>query len=259
MLGAVGPETGAATDSGPCDVMSEAISAHTAGYVPRRPAIKRTVLEFAAFTRRARLDGETLSRLAAGLPRGDGAAVLVLPGVFRGDGQTVELRMLLALLGYAPFGWELGTNYGPTEPLRAGALARLQQIAALHGPVCLVGFSMGGLFARWLALHATDRVRQVITIGSPWRAAMRSAFLPSPLIATAWRSSALATLAGEVETRLAVPATSLFSRRDGIVAWESCRDPAAPDENVEVTCTHVMMEKDPAVFRRVAERLAAGS
>jgi pimeloyl-ACP methyl ester carboxylesterase len=166
------------------------------------------------------------------------------------------LRDLLGRLGHAAYGWELGTNFGPTRELRAGALARLGVIAGRHGRVALVGFSMGGLFARWLAMRATDHVRQVITVGSPLRDPMRSAFVPSPLIASAWKSADLQSLAGEIEGKLPVPATCLFSRRDGIVAWESCRDPSAPDDNVEVACSHVMMERDADVFRIVAARLA---
>jgi pimeloyl-ACP methyl ester carboxylesterase len=231
-------------------------SVQVAGYVPRRPSMARTAAEFAALARRPRLDEPALADLAAGLPRGDGSAVLALPGVFRDDRQTADLRCLLQLLGYAAFGWGLGMNHGPSEALRLGALARLAEISQRHGPVSLVGFSMGGLFARWLAVRATSQVRQVITIGSPLRSALRSAFLPSSVIVSAWRGRGLRDLADEIEAPLAVPAACVFSRRDGIVAWDSCRDPRAPEDNFEVECPHVRMEADEQVFRIVAERLS---
>jgi hypothetical protein len=222
-------------------------------YAPRRPALVRTCAEMTALTRRAPVATEAI---AACVPKGDGSAILALPGVFRTDAQTADLRRLLDALGYAAYGWELGRNFGPTRALMQGALVRLAALAEAHGKVSLVGFSMGGLFARWLAGQVPDLVSQVITVGSPWRAPMQSACVPAPLIKTAWRNQNLGAMADDIEGPLPVPSTSLYSRRDGIVAWESCRDPATPEDNIEVECSHVMMEQDADVFRHVAERLA---
>jgi hypothetical protein len=208
-----------------------------------------------ALTRRAPV---AIEPIAAGAPRGNGSAVLALPGVFRTDAQTADLRLLLNRLGYVAYGWELGRNFGPTGALMQGALARLTALAEAHGKVSVVGFSMGGLFARWLAGQAPDLVSQVITVGSPWRAPMHSACVPAPLIKTAWRNQNLGAMADDIEGPLPVPVTSLFSQRDGIVAWESCRDPATPADNIEVECSHVMMEQNADVFRHVADRLARG-
>jgi pimeloyl-ACP methyl ester carboxylesterase len=208
----------------------------------------------AALTRRGRMEIESIAALS---PKGDGSAILALPGVFRTDAQTADLRRLLDRLGYRAFGWELGRNFGPTHTLMRGASGRLAALAAEYGKVSLVGFSMGGLFARWLAVQHPKLVRQVVTVGSPWRAAVDSACVPAPLIKTAFRGQNLAAMAAAIEDPLPVPATSLFSRVDGIVSWESCRDPATPADNIEVTCPHVMMEQDADVFRHIAGRLAA--
>jgi pimeloyl-ACP methyl ester carboxylesterase len=197
--------------------------------------------------------------ILASAPRGAGAPILVLPGVFRTDAQTSGLRDLLSQLGYTPFGWELGRNLGPTQKLMRGARLRLQQLAATHGPVVLIGFSMGGLFARWLAIRDPGLVQQVITIGSPWRAPVQSVYVPAALVRLAWRNRNLDTMAADIAGAMPVPVTSLFSRRDGIVAWESCLDPEAHHANVEVHCPHVMMEQDTHVFRAVAEALALAS
>jgi len=224
-------------------------------YTPRRPALARTCAEMTALTRRAPVATEAI---AARAPRGDGSAILALPGVFRTDAQTEDLRRVLNQLGYLAYGWELGRNFGPTHRLMQGALARLEALAAAHGLVSVVGFSMGGLFARWLAVQVPAVVRQVITVGSPWRAAVHSACVPAPFITSAYRGQNLGSMAAAIEGPLSVPVTSLFSRLDGIVAWESCRDPATPADNIEVTCSHVLMEKDADVFLHIAERLAAG-
>jgi pimeloyl-ACP methyl ester carboxylesterase len=206
----------------------------------------------------ARRSAPATADILATAPRGTGAPILVLPGVFRTDAQTNDLRVLLSQLGYTPFGWELGRNLGPTQKLMRGARLRLQHLAAAHGPVALIGFSMGGLFARWLAIQAPALVNQVITIGSPWRDPVESVYVPAMLVRLAWRSKNLDAMAADIAGAMPVPVTSLFSRQDGIVAWESCLDPEAQHANVEVHCPHVMMEQDASVFRAVAEALALG-
>ena len=191
------------------------------------------------------------------IPRGDGHAVLVLPSICRGDGQTAPLRAFLAAIGYRPFGWELGVNLGPTARLLGGAMERLARLAAAHGPVSLVGFSMGGLFARWLALRAPQSVRQVITVCSPFRDPAGSvAFALEPAL-DLWPAIDLRALAAEVGRPLSVPGTFLYCRSDGIVAWSHCVDPAAaPGDNIEVTGHHTTMAKNREVMRILARRLA---
>jgi pimeloyl-ACP methyl ester carboxylesterase len=115
---------------------------------------------------------------------------------------------------------------------------------------------MGGLFARWLAVRAPAQVRSVVTVCSPFRAPTESLFVPlQPLIA-AWWGSDLPTLAAEVERPLSGPATFIYSRDDGIVAWESCCDATRPDDNIETHGPHVSIAQNLDVFRIVAERLA---
>src|SRR5206468_956323 len=103
-----------------------------------------------------------LLRLA---PRGDGHSVLVLPGLAASDVSTRPLRRFLADQGWAAHGWELGANHGP----RPGAEARMQErLAALFRQsgrkVSLIGWSLGGIFAREMARRAPDQVRSVVTL-----------------------------------------------------------------------------------------------
>jgi pimeloyl-ACP methyl ester carboxylesterase len=238
------------------DGLPSKIDHEPAKYAPRRPSIARTSAEFASLTRRARIPADAIVALCETLPHGDGGAVLVLPGVLRSDTQTIDLRAFLDVLGYQPFGWDLGTNHGPLPSLMHGAQTLLESLAERHGLIAVVGFSMGGLLARWLACRATACVSQVITVGSPVRAALDSAFVPAPLLKYAWRGQDLDAMAAEIARPAPVPVTHVFSRRDGIVAWESCCDPTAPHTNVEVNCPHVLMEQDFDVFRAIALRLA---
>ena len=222
---------------------------------PHRPAVWRTVCEAGAFARRILPPGGW-AELLDGAPRGDGHAVLVFPSSLRGDGQTAAIRAYLDTLGYRTFGWTLGVNFGPSPKVLSAITARLQSLSREHGPVSLVGFSMGGLYARWLGLRAPAHVRQVITGCSPYRAPESSLFLPIERLIGAWPGPDLRALAAELAQPLAVPATYLFSRDDGIVAWESCCDPGQPENNIDVGEMHVAVAVNPRTFRAVAERLA---
>lgn len=223
-------------------------------YTPRRPALSATIAEAVAFATKS-ASPDVYETLARQMPRGDGP-VLVLPPVFKTDSITDTMRGFLARLGYAPHGWNLGINIGPTTAAMRGAAERLVGIAAESGPVALVGISMGGLFARWLALEYPQHVRQVITCASPFRNAPRSAFIPLEDVLNALPGPDLRTLSELIAAPLPVPVTCIYTRRDGIVAWESCLDPARPADNAEVACNHVLMPVDPEVFRILAHRLA---
>ncbi len=102
-------------------------------------------------------------------PRGDGHGVLVLPGLLASDASTTVLRRYLRLLGYQVRGWALGRNVGPTTAVLDGLPAALSALAAeTGGPVSVIGWSLGGIYARELARQQAPQVRQVITLGSPF-------------------------------------------------------------------------------------------
>jgi pimeloyl-ACP methyl ester carboxylesterase len=131
----------------------------------RRPSLRLTVAEAVA------LIGPTpkfsTDQIVASSPKGDGQTVLVLRALLCSDRCTFHIRRFLTAIGYSPHGWHLGVNIGPTRRLLDGAAERLINLSDEHGPLSIIGFSMGGLFARWLALRTPDRVRQVITVCSP--------------------------------------------------------------------------------------------
>ncbi len=196
-------------------------------------------------------------QFTAAAARGDGHAVLVLPALMRGDGYTVEVRQFLAGLGYTPYGWELGVNTGPTRRVLDGVADRLADLAAAHGPVSVVGFSMGGLFARWLSLHWPDRVRQVITVCSPIHDAAGNFWLPLKPFLGMWRGSDLERLADEAARPLPVPLTCLFSHDDGVVNWPSCCDASVlPDDTIVIDGPHALIARNARVMAILAERLA---
>ena len=218
-------------------------------YAPVRPAVLRTVAEAVAFVRPGR------HAALPSLPLGCGRPVLVLPVIGRGDGHTSWFRATLGSLGHATHGWGLGLNPGPTPRVLEGLERRLTAIAGDRGPVDVVGFSLGGVFARFLAHRHPFAVRQVVTVCSPFRAVLDSAVVPLRPLLRAWGGVGLADLAEEVSRPLPVPGTFLFGRSDGIVAWRSCVEPDLPGDCFEIAGRHVGIATDPDVLSIVARRL----
>jgi pimeloyl-ACP methyl ester carboxylesterase len=198
-------------------------------------------------------------QLLAHCPRGDGHAVLVLPGLLAGDLSTAPLRRLLRGLGYDARGWGLGVNRGPTAAIRERLAARLHELRERHGRrVSLVGWSLGGIYARELARAHPEQVRLVVSLGTPFRdiAATHAARLV-PIRPGGLPLRDAHGLRAWLRTPLPVPTTSIYSRSDGIVAWRSCLEEAGPErENVEVRCSHTGMGFRAEVLEVIADRLA---
>lgn len=195
--------------------------------------------------------------------RGDRHPVLVLPGFTAGDQSTAPLRSVIRSQGYWAHGWGLGRNVGPTPEIITGLMERLATVHARHdAKVSLVGWSLGGMYARMLARLFPDMVRQVITLGSPYR--MREAG-NAPVARLYARTAArrglpstpdLAMPPEEDLPPLAMPATSIYTRSDGVIHWSSCIDGEGPlRENIEVRASHSGLGVNPAVVIAVSDRL----
>jgi hypothetical protein len=194
------------------------------------------------------------------LPSGDGHSVLVLPGFLADDASTRMLRRILRGLGYQAHGWRLGRNIGPTAAALTGMQRQLQELHARRDePVTLIGWSLGGIFARDLARRAPRSVRQVITLGTPFRLARHSQSRASRMFE---RFSHLHADRRELPLEknaaaLPVPTTSIYSRCDGIVAWRACLNlPSPRAENIGIPGSHLGLGHNPAVIWAIADRLA---
>ncbi len=225
--------------------------APVAAYAPIRPTLRRTTAEAIAFLR-----PNSALVVPPTLPRVEGRPVLLLPVIGRGDVHAAPMRSALDQLGYRAFGWEFGTNVGPTPQVLDGIERRLLELYARHGPLDVAGFSLGGVFARLLAHLHPDKVRQVATVCSPFREAVDSAFLPLRPLLRAWRTPNLLEIAAKAAQPLPVPGTFVFSRNDGIVAWRSCIEPSQPKDCFEIPGLHVTITRDPDVLAILALRFA---
>jgi pimeloyl-ACP methyl ester carboxylesterase len=174
----------------------------------------------------------TAGPMLAFSPRGDGHPVLVLPGLGGDDASTMPMRWFLSLLGYKTYGWELGVNRGLTHQATEGMGRLVDGLVARHQQrISIIGWSLGGIFARGVARRVPNDIRQVITLGTPLH---QSADAPGH-----------------------VPVTSVYSRTDRIVPWQlAVLDEAPLRESIEVRGSHLGLGHNPAVLAVVTDRLA---
>lgn len=194
-------------------------------------------------------------------PRGNGQPVMVIPGLTTGDAATVPLRRFLKRLGYTPYGWGLGVNLGPTRRVLGSLPGLIDDLAVEHGqPVTLIGWSLGGNFARTAAREMPAAVRQVITMGSPIRMTHPKQVATMNLYLRLSRFHvplAQQPRPDHLLPPLPVPSTALYSKCDGVVQWQATVDLAdATHENVATLSSHTGFGHDPAALWVIADRLA---
>lgn len=226
----------------------------------KAPPIWKTALESRAALEY--LNWRALRPLLRKLPKGDGHPVLVLPGFTAADRSTTQLRWLLRDLGYKSYGWRLGTNLGPTNQIVDGLTGRVDQIRAANPdrPISVIGWSLGGIYARVLARDNPEYFRQVITLGSPFRTRVGDRSAVSQL----WDSLTplhdqdfLQAFADDARPPLHMPATSIYSRTDGVVNWRLCLETKSPiAQNVEIIGSHSGMGFNTAIAYVIADRLS---
>lgn len=193
---------------------------------------------------------------------GDGHPVLVIPGLAADDSSTIFLRKFLKKSGFDPHPWGLGRNLG-SEAARDIIGELLEKVTEIHertgNKVSLIGWSLGGVYSREIAKLMPEKIRQVITLGSPISGDAKAN--------NAWRL--YEALSGhsvqeedpvETEKRReapTVPTTSIYSKTDGVVAWQcSLEKEGDLTENIEVTGSHCGLAHNLMVFYAVADRLS---
>jgi hypothetical protein len=201
-----------------------------------------------------------LSPLLLQAPRGDGHPVLALPGFLASDLSMAPMRRYLKELGYEPHAWNMGRNLGGVSSKRKMLRELLAGICESAGrKVSVVGWSLGGVYARDLALQAPDMVRSVITLGSPFANDIRATNATKLYeLLSGEGVNDIPGLREAIGGDLPVPTTSIYSRTDGIVNWRtSLVRPSATAENIEVhLASHIGLGVNPAALWAVADRLA---
>lgn len=221
----------------------------------RPPSPFLLALEMRAF---AEFGGYLVARPLLDLaPSGDGHPVLVMPGLAGGDGSTAPLRAFLRRRGYRTYGWKAGRNTGHPGLLPL-LRDRLDEISGRSGrKVSLVGWSAGGLYAREIAKLEPAKVRQVITLGSPFAGTSDVSNVKRLHQWLSGRRGDDPALRARLRATPPQPVTCIYTRSDGIVPWRRCIEtPGALVENIEVPGSHSGLGHNPAVLYAIADRLA---
>jgi len=191
---------------------------------------------------------------------GDGHPILVLPGFLASDMSTSYLRKYLDNIGYVSYGWNLGRNSGREDYLYE-LEAVLSEIYETHGEkVSIIGWSLGGVYARQLSKMQTNKVRQVITLASPFRGISKAnnvAWIYNLITGGKRVADVDSELLLDIPKPTPVPTTSIYSKQDGVVPWAYCMEEKedAIHQNIEVRGSHLGMANNPSVLKIITNRL----
>jgi len=195
--------------------------------------------------------------------RGDGHPVVIFPGLGADGSSVATLREHCRSLGHVAFDWGQGFNTGPQGDLDAWLEALKGQVCALlsghEQPATLIGWSLGGLYAREVGKLMAPRIRQVITIGTPFNTDADHSHAGWLFRLLSGSPAALnAALSERLRTPPPVRTTSIYSRSDGVVAWQTCRHIKRSKlvHDIEVEGSHIGMGWNRDVLDAVTDRLA---
>jgi pimeloyl-ACP methyl ester carboxylesterase len=191
------------------------------------------------------------------VPKGDGHAVIVIPGFLTGDWATKGLINWLKAIGYDAVGWGAGMNWGPSSSAIERCEVLLDEAVERTGrKATLIGRSLGGLYVRELAKDEPDKVVRVITLGTPVKFPIATPLSPVAQMLAGNFDPEFVKRRTDLLRNPPVPVTAFYSRKDGIVPWRSCLVEEGPmAENIEVDSPHTIMGSNPTAMRFIAERL----
>lgn len=184
----------------------------------------------------------------------NGPPVLVIPGFLATDRTTLSLRKSLAEAGWRAHGWEMGWNLG----VKADTLDRLKKrldAISVDEPLLVVGWSLGGLFARELARAFPDRVSAVVTLGSPFSGDAHQNNI-WPLYERVAGHKVDDPPIPRITDKPPVPHLALWSRKDGLIAPRAARGlEHERDDAVELECAHMAFGVSKRAARRVVQEI----
>jgi pimeloyl-ACP methyl ester carboxylesterase len=196
-------------------------------------------------------------------PIGNGHPIILFPGLGSDGAALAPLRDYCNSLGYHAMDWQMGRNTGPEGDLENWLDMLADNTRELISPfrrrATLIGWSLGGLYARELAKRMENRVRQVITLGTPFNWTQDHTNVGWLMRFLKGESASISpALGARLRKPPPVPTVSVYSRRDGVVAWQSCRHahPLGDVQDIEVEGSHLGMGWNPEVLQLIGDRLA---
>jgi hypothetical protein len=181
----------------------------------------------------------------------DGPPLMVIPGFLAGDHTTLGLQRALGDAGYRVTGWGLGFNRGVEADTLDRMIGEIERFGR-GAKVTLVGWSLGGLYAREVAKVRPDLIAKVVTLGSPFSGDLRANHAWRIYQLIAGHSVYEPPLKVDVRSKPPVPTLAIWSRSDGVVAPASARgEPEERDEAVELDCSHMGFAVSGRAFPKI--------
>jgi len=199
-------------------------------------------------------------KLQKNTPSGDGHPVLILPGFMATKKSTTLLRRHANDLGYTAYDWGLGRNRGKVEYMEL-LTATVEELHKKHGQkVSLIGWSLGGVFARQIAKERPEFIRQIITLGSPFQDIAQPnniAWLHTLITGGKTVKDVDHNLLNNLPIPAPVPTTAIYSKEDGIVPWQVCMEMIEDElhQNIQVRGSHIGLGFNSSVLAIIADRL----
>lgn len=200
-------------------------------------------------------------RMLNNIPKnGDGHPVLILPGFLASDFSTIPLRSFIHKLGYSVHGWGQGRNLA-SEKYVDLLLDKVDMIYDKHKmKISLIGWSLGGIYARQIGKAKPNKIRQIITMGSPFKGVVHSnnaKWIYDLLTKGDGLSSIDPALIADIPNPAPVPTTAIYSKQDGVVPWQYCMEEQENEihQNIEVSGSHLGLGVNHQVLEIVADRL----
>ena len=199
-------------------------------------------------------------RMISKIPNdGDGHPVLILPGFLSTDKSTIPLRSFIDNLGYSVYGWGSGRNLGELEMLDE-MIKKVEYLYQHHGmKVTLIGWSLGGIFARQIAKARPNMIRQKITLGSPFKGVTQAnnAKWIFDIINKKTGRTFDEEFLHDIPHPAPIPTTAIYSKEDGVVPWRLCLEQTENDihQNIQVRGSHLGLGVNPSVLIVIADRL----
>ena len=190
---------------------------------------------------------------------GDGHIVFVIPGFLASPTSTRPLRKFLNRIGYQAVDWGLGRNYGRLSQVELLSRKLNEIYKRNHQKITLIGWSLGGIYARELAKKNPHLIRQLFTLGSPFNGVdeKNNASWLYDLINGKNIEIEYLDMIENLSTPAPIPTTAIYSKKDGIVPWQGCMEKIEDEmhQNVEVRGSHFGLGVNKHVLKIIADKI----
>jgi triacylglycerol lipase len=209
-----------------------------------------------------------------GVPRGDGSAVVLMPGFLCPDHYLLPLHAWLGRIGYEPFFSGMRINAECPNLLIERCLNETieKAIAKTGRRIHLIGHSLGGVIARSIAGQRPQDIASVITLGAPFRGtvahssilraaeSVRTRILKNHgdgVLPTCYTGHCTCDFVNALQRCVppSVADTAIYTCDDGVVDWQYCKTDNE-EADFQVSGTHVGLAFNPSVYTIIANRLA---